>query len=53
MSDAEEKPLTGRQRRWLEQVRGCEVSPKTILDYAARHGLAVGYDSVVKRNSAW
>ena len=40
MSEAEGTALTERQRYWLERVRACEASGKTIAEYAAEHGLA-------------
>lgn len=30
--------LTERQRYWLEQIRACEGSGKTVAEYAAAHG---------------
>jgi len=32
--------LTERQRYWLEQVRACEASGKTVAEYAAEHGIS-------------
>jgi hypothetical protein len=32
--------LTERQRYWLEQIRACEASGKTVAEYAAEHGLS-------------
>jgi len=40
MSETEGTALTERQRYWLEQVKACEASGKTIAAYAADHGLA-------------
>lgn len=39
MAMAEEITLTERQRYWLEQVQACEVSGKTIAEYAKAQGL--------------
>ena len=33
--------LTDRQRYWLEHVQACEVSGKSIAEYAATQGIAV------------
>ena len=32
--------LTERQRYWLEQVRACEASGKTVAEYAAEQGIS-------------
>ncbi len=32
--------LTERQRYWLEHVQACEASGKSIVEYAAAHGMA-------------
>jgi hypothetical protein len=40
MSDVEGTALTERQRYWLEQIRACEVSGKTVAEYAAEHGIS-------------
>jgi len=32
--------LTERQRYWLEQVRACEASGKTVAEYAAEQGFS-------------
>jgi hypothetical protein len=32
--------LTERQRYWLEQIRACEASGKTVAEYAAEHGIS-------------
>ena len=32
--------LTERQRYWLEQVRACEASGKTVAAYAAEQGIS-------------
>ncbi len=41
MSDAEGRPLTERDRHWLEHIRACEASGQRMSDYAAEHGLEV------------
>jgi hypothetical protein len=33
--------LTDRQRFWLEHIRACETSGKSMADYAASHDIAV------------
>lgn len=33
-----EQGLTERQRYWLEQIRACEASGKSVAAYAAEHG---------------
>jgi len=33
--------LTDRQRYWLEHVQACEASGKSIVEYAAAHGITV------------
>ncbi len=33
--------LTNRQRYWLEHVQACEASGKSIVEYAAAHGITV------------
>jgi len=40
MSQVEGMKLTERQRYWLEQVRACEASGKTIAEHAAEHGFS-------------
>ncbi|MCU7929006.1 MAG: hypothetical protein KZQ97_21600 [Candidatus Thiodiazotropha sp. (ex Dulcina madagascariensis)] len=40
MEEAQSPSLTKRQRYWLEQVKACEASGKSIAEYAAAHGLA-------------
>lgn len=40
MVKAKQAALTERQRYWLEQVRACEASGKSIAEYAAEQGLA-------------
>jgi len=37
MSERAEATLTERQRYWLEQIRACEASGKTIAAYAVEH----------------
>ena len=33
-------PLTDRQRYWLEHIQACEVSGKSMAEYAASQGIA-------------
>lgn len=40
MGASEGRTLTKRQHYWLEHVRACEASGKSIANYAARHGIA-------------
>ena len=40
MGEAEVPALTERQRYWLDQIRACEASGKTIAEYSAEHGIA-------------
>ncbi len=40
MSKSEGTVLTERQRYWLEQIRACEASGKTVAEYATEHGLS-------------
>jgi len=40
MVKAKQPVLTERQRYWLEQVRACEASGKTIAEYTAEQGIA-------------
>ncbi len=42
MDVAEEMRLTDRQRFWLEHIRACEASGKSVTAYAAEHGFHVG-----------
>ncbi len=42
MNVAEEMKLTERQRYWLEHIRACEASGKSVTAYAAEHGFRVG-----------
>ncbi len=42
MDVAEEMRLTDRQRYWLEHIRACEASGKSVTAYAAEHGFHVG-----------
>ena len=39
MGEAEGAVLTERQRYWLEQIRACEASGKSVAAYAAEHGV--------------
>jgi len=39
--DEKERALTEHQRCWLERVKACEASGKSVVAYAAEHGLAV------------
>ncbi len=41
MDVAQEMRLTDRQRYWLEQIRACEASGKSVAAYAAEHGIEV------------
>ena len=44
MSDSGATTLTERQHYWLEQVRACEVSGKSIAEHAAQQVIdAKGY----------
>jgi len=38
MDEAQGTRLTARQRHWLEQIRACEASGKSVAEYAAAHG---------------
>ncbi len=38
MGEAEGAVLTERQHYWLEQIKACEASGKSVADYAAAHG---------------
>jgi hypothetical protein len=40
MSEAAGATLTERQHYWLEQVRACEASGKTVAEYAAEQGFS-------------
>ena len=40
MGNTEGATLTERQRYWLEQVRACEASGKTVAEYAAEQGFS-------------
>ena len=40
MSEVAGTTLTERQRYWLEQVRACEASGKTVAEYAAGQGFS-------------
>ena len=39
--DGKEQTLTAHQRHWLEQIRACEASGKSVSAYAAEHGFPV------------
>jgi len=41
MNNTQEITLTDHQRHWLEHLRACEASGKSIATYAAEHGLDV------------
>ena len=41
MDKAEEGTLTERQRYWLNHIRACEASGKSIADYAVDHAINV------------
>ncbi len=41
MMDEKEQALTDHQRYWLERVKACEASGKSVVAYSAEHGLAV------------
>ena len=40
--DKKEQALTERQRYWLEHIRACAASGKSVTAYAAEHGFHVG-----------
>ena len=40
MSNKAGTALTERQRYWLEQIRACAASGKTVAEYAAEHGFS-------------
>ena len=40
MSKVAGATLTERQRYWLEQVRACEASGKTVAEYASEQGIS-------------
>jgi hypothetical protein len=40
MSEVAGTTLTERQRYWLEQVRACEASGKTVAEYAVEQGFS-------------
>jgi hypothetical protein len=40
MSKVAGATLTERQRYWLEQVRACEASGKTVAEYASEQGFS-------------
>ena len=39
MGEAEAAALTERQRYWLEQIKACEASGKSVARDAAEHGI--------------
>ncbi len=39
MGEAKETRLTERQGYWLEQIKACEASGKTVAEYAADQGI--------------
>jgi len=41
MGEAEGATLTKHQRYWLEQIKACEASGKSVAAYAAEHGFQV------------
>ena len=41
MDVTQEMRLTDRQRYWLEQIRACEASGRSVAAYAAEHGIEV------------
>ena len=41
MDNAQESTLTERQRYWLNHIRACEASGKSIADYAVDHAINV------------
>jgi hypothetical protein len=41
MDEVEEPRLTERQRYWLEQVKACEASGKSVVAFATEHGIEV------------
>ncbi len=50
MDLAEEMRLTERQRYWLEHIRACEASGKSVTAYAAEHGFHVGRCTLARRH---
>jgi len=40
MGNAAGAILTERQRYWLDQIRACEASGKTVAEYAAEQGIS-------------
>jgi len=42
MDEAEEPRLTDRQRYWLEHIKACDASGKSVSGYAAEQGFQVG-----------
>jgi len=41
MDEAEEMRLTEHQRHWLEQIKACEASGKSVVAYASEQGYPV------------
>ena len=41
MSKSEDVVLTPHQRYWLERIKACEASGKSVTAYAAEHGFRV------------
>jgi len=39
--DDKEQALTEHQRKWLERVKACEASGKSVVAYASEHGFPV------------
>ncbi len=39
--DEKEQALTEHQRDWLERVKSCEASGKSVVAYASEHGFPV------------
>lgn len=42
MTETAERALTAQQRHWLEHLRACESSGKTMRAYAAEAGISIG-----------
>ena len=41
MGETEGASLTNHQRHWLEHIRACEASGKSVAAYAVEHGFQV------------
>jgi len=39
--DGKEQMLTAHQRHWLQQIKACEASGKSVSAYATEHGFQV------------